>query len=159
MITPTLDFELIKNIVLSDDVFNNMAEDGVQPDEILESNFTNKGWLVFSVDEKPIGVIAIKTLNDSSIMIHPYLLNDYRKQGLGQQMMREFFEFFIHDMPKKFIKVNCKIAVCFSDTIKFAKKLGFVDEGTDRMSFIKYGSIWDQKYLGMTRLEIEEKLT
>lgn len=158
MITPTTDFELIKNIVLSPQVFEVICEDNIHPAAVTDKDFTDKNWLLFSTAEHPVaGVIAVEPLNNSTIKIHPYLVAKLRSQGLGTQMIKEFFNFFLTTIPEKFIKVNCEIPTCFSDTYKFAKKMGFIDEGKDRASFFKYGSVWDQHCLGLTRAEIAGK--
>jgi RimJ/RimL family protein N-acetyltransferase len=158
MIKENFDYEYIKSKILSDEIFDLISPDDILKESVKDYEFTSKVWFDFILEnEEKAGLIAVEKLNPCSIEIHPYLFPEFEKKGFGKKMMNEFFKFFLESASPEVIKINCKIAKCFNSTYKFAKKVGFIDEGVDRESFKKYGSVWDQNCLGITRKEIEEK--
>lgn len=144
--------------MLTESVVDELCEDGIKPDDIGEMTFISKIWLLYKNDDEVIGTISILRRNCSTIEIHPYLITDYREQGIGNAMMREFYDYYINHIDKKVIKINCCIPFCARPTYKFAKKLGFKDEGINKDSFVKYGNVWDQWYLGITKGQVKEFL-
>ena len=106
------------------------------------------GWVIVKDYDKIQGIAYIEQQTTSTVIFHPYLLG---KKGNGREMIKSVLKWLLNT---KIHKVNISIPVIYQSTINTAKKLGFVDEGLNRESFLKNGEYIDQRLFGLTRSEI-----
>lgn len=89
---------------------------------VAYANFTNKEKGIY---DKPVGLLASRKTDTSEIMAM-YITPDYRNQGIGKLLVREF----IRIAQLKTVKVNC--LTVNTPALNFYKKFGFVfDKGED----------------------------
>ena len=141
----------VENILLDDEIFERIAEDG-QDKESFSLPFDVHHLYIMIVDEKtPIGVWCIYPANGVTLNIHCNILKKYRNSAVeaGKLIM----EWFVHDSPAQYQKLNCEIPIIYRDVYQFTKKFGFKNEGENRRSIMKKGRLVDQWRLGITRDE------
>jgi len=151
-LTHTTDMDLVKSILIIPEIWEQAAEDGVEQDDYYPGYDSLSAWLLCEIDDEPIGLIYVHNETLCSINIHPYLKHKFKRKG--RDMMIEFFKWFL-TLPDKLCKVNVSIPSSRRIVYNFAKRVGFKDEGINRMSFLKDGDICDQYQLGLTRNEIK----
>ena len=108
------------------------------------------GWVIVRDYDKIQGIAYIEQQTTSTVLFHPYLLGD---KGGGRAMIKSVLKWLF---DKELHKVNVSIPIIYQSTINTAKKLGFIDEGLNRESFLKDGIYHDQQLFGMTREEMGE---
>ncbi len=151
----TFDKSMIKSIVCEDDIFYCTTEDGFTKDQIV-INTEKECWLKIEVKEKIIGVYRLEHLSSVCIQIHAYVLPKHRKEHSfksGIEVLRWIFE----EYPC-YKKVVAVVPVLYPNVKNFCVSQGFREEGCNRLSHLKEGSLHDQTLLGITRDEIEERL-
>ena len=151
-LTHTTDMNLVKSILTVPEIWEQAAEDGVEQDDYYPGYDSLSAWLLCEIDDEPIGLILVHHENASVLNIHPYLKRKFKRNG--RDMMTEFFKWF-NSLPESVCKVNVTIPFNRKIVYNFAKRVGFKDEGTNRMSYTKCGITYDQYRLGLTREEIK----
>ena len=146
------DMTLVKD--MAEKVWGSMSEDGVIIDNFEPYNSTASVWLIYSENDVDIGMLFINNDSTTAISFHPYIMPEHK--GSGRGMVSEFFSWFIENIPAKVNKINVKVPIIHKTVYNFAKKVGFIDEGVDRMSYTKNGEVCDRYALGLTRSEIAE---
>lgn len=150
-IEPTFDMDQVKEILMIPEVWERAAEDGADKDTYYPGFDLMCGWLLCKDGEDIVGLIYVHNDNTMTIKMHPYILPNHR--GMGKAMMTSFYQWVINNCPNV-IKVLVTIPFCHKRVYKFAKRVGFVEEGINRQSYIKNGEIVDQWNLGLTIDEI-----
>lgn len=107
------------------------------------------GWVIVRDYDKIQGIVYIEQQTTTTAMFHPYLIGD---KGKGREMIKSVIKWLF---DKELHKINVSIPVIYQSTINTAKKLGFIDEGVNRESFLKDGIYHNQQLFGMTRSEGE----
>lgn len=156
IIEPTLDMELVRNILFEPEIWERAAEDGIDKESFYPGTDNMAIWLLCIEDEQIIGIILLHTDTTVSVKIHPYLLKTHREKG--RIMMAAFYKWFLENTEDKINKINTSIPEFYKKVINFAKKVGFRKEGVNRDSYLKDGQLYGQQNLGITRTEIEEYL-
>lgn len=146
----TSDADYIKYLCALPGIWQRMSE-GVSFSEFVPSVSDGNVWLSVLSNDKPIGLILLQTDSSCSVIIHPYL--SIKNRGHGIAMMMKFYEYFCDNFPGNFNKINCLIPTCFPNVIKFAKKVGFMQEGCSRESYYMDNKYHDRIMLGITRKE------
>lgn len=146
----TKDKALIKSLMdkLSDICSDDDSAEGFEP-RIDNLN----GWLIVKDYDNIAGIVFVEQTTLSSITFHPYLLGE---KGKGREMIKTILKWFLN--IDSLHKINVSIASIYRSTYNTAKKIGFVDEGVNRESFLKDGKYHDQLLLGLTKPEIEALL-
>lgn len=151
----TQDMELVKSILFIPEIWERAAEDGAKKEEYEPSFDLMSGWMVVTEKEKTLGIILSHYDNTSTLKIHPYLLKDFRFRG--REMMHLLYEWFL-SLPEKLNKIVISVPETEKKVKNFANKVGFIDEGFNRESYLKNGKLYGQWCLGITRTEIKEYL-
>lgn len=151
-IEPTVDMGLVRSIVIEPDIWERIAEDGIEKDDFYPGTDAFTIWLLCIEESEIVGIILVHTDNSISVKIHPYLKSKYREKG--RIMMKSFYKWFLENTDDKVNKVNTVIPEFHKKVINFAKRVGFKKEGVNRESFRKDGKIYGQQNLGITRTEI-----
>jgi len=143
----TEDIELIKSLMSK--VWDTATADN-DKFENFEPRIDNfNGWLIVSDYGNIDGIVYVEQSTTTTAVFHPYLLG---KKGSGRDMIKQVLSWFLNTPIQK---VNVCIPVLYKSTYNTAKKIGFIDEGVNRKSFLKNGKYHDQFLLGLTRLEIQ----
>lgn len=156
ILEPTEDLELIKEIVTDPEIWERFAEEGVDKETFYPFIDSGTGWLLCISEDDICGIILAHIETSCSITIHPYLRKKHR--GKGRDMMTSLFKRFVEQDDSEFVKINAVIPDCYKSTQNFAKRVGFTEEGTSRSSYRKDGNVYDRRYYGITRKEIEALL-
>lgn len=153
ILEPTTDQAMIKAILSHDDIWELAAEDEVIKEEYWPTVNDSNVWLICSDGDTVFGIILAHLETSCSIMIHPYLRKQYRRKG--REMMKKLFQRFLDHTPESFVKISAIIPDCYKSAQNFAKRVGFKEEGVSRNSYRKKGEVFDRRYYGITREEIE----
>jgi len=156
ILEPTTDQALIKEVISDPGIWDRMAEDGVDKEGFWPSVDDNTSWLLCIDDGDICGIILAHIETGCSISIHPYLKREHRRKG--RDMMTALFKRFIEHTPAVFVKLNAVVPDCYKSTQNFAKRVGFKEEGISRCSYRKDGEVFDRRFYGITRKEIEARL-
>jgi hypothetical protein len=151
-LTHTTDMNIVKSLLVTPEIWEQAAEDGVNKDDYYPAYDNLSAWLLCELDDEIIGLIFIHNESLCSINMHPYLKRKYKRKG--RDMMIAFFNWFL-TLPAGICKVNVSIPFNRKIVYNFAKRVGFKDEGINRMSYLKGGVNHDQYQLGLTRDEIK----
>jgi len=139
---------LINSVLLDSEMFPRISEDGVNGVILNDKSI----YLSVHDDQSLIGVFQLDSANSTSINIHPCILKKYRNKSY--KVMNVFYSWVLENLPKNLLKINAEIPTKYKEVYRFAKQVGFSDEGLNRQSIIKGGFIWDQYRLGITRQEM-----
>lgn len=126
-----------------------VSSDDDNPDNFEPRVDSLNGWVIVKDYDKIDGIVYIELQTTTTAMLHPYLLSE---KGKGRKMIKEVLKWLL---KTKIHKINISIPVIYQSTINTAKKLGFIEEGINRESFLKNGKHHDQRLFGLTRSEIE----
>ncbi len=149
----TYDEQIIKSILFCPEIFKTIAEDGFLK-ENFELDCIGDCWLLMSNDDKTIGLYHLHPRNSVTLEIHAHVLPEHRKQHSKETGLAAL-QWILDYAPDHYQKVIAQIPVIYENVKKFTCSFGFVEEGLNRLSYIKNGEIVDQWLLGITRTEIE----
>lgn len=152
-IEPTYDYDLIVEMITSDEIWDLASSDGVEKDEFIPRIDPFSMWLIAKTD-RICGIILIEIENTASIKIHPYA----KDKGKWFYMMKSFIQWFMDNSSDTVRKINAKFPVYAENARRLLIKIGFKDEGIDRASFLKHGELFDQYILGITKDEIRGRM-
>ena len=117
-----------------------------------ELTFTSKElWLLY--DDK--GMINIHVETGAMCQFHPYILK--RHKTLYNSMVREFFEWFVCNMPAEAVKLNAVIPDIFKGAILAAERAGMTLEGVDSLSYRSANGVHDRLMFGISREQMRSQ--
>ena len=148
---PNLD--IVKKVLTDNSVWDGSSEDGqsIQDFNPIESDRIKYLWIEYN--KNTIGVFVLFTESSSAIQAHIAILKGFR--FLAMKCVMALFCFFL-ELPDCFQKLNAQIPSYNNGCIRLALASGFKQEGVNRMSIKKNGSLHDQIILGLTRTEINQ---
>ena len=141
-------------ILTDKEIFGRISEDGHDLSEFELPFDGTQCYMLIMIDDLIIGVWCLYPQNKSTMIIHCNILKPYRQHG--KEAGRLLVEWFAEECPSQYFKLNAEIPVIYPDVYHFTKKFGFVDEGVNRASVLKYGKLVDQWRLGLTRDEARQ---
>lgn len=148
----TTDKKLIRDFMVKDEIWNSFSDD-MSVKEQYEPNLTTRSvWLKMIVDDKVVGMILVDNYNLTTLKMHPNILKGYRKYS---RLLSERLLVIFTKTPDFINKLVLEIPFHRKIVYNLAKKIGFVDEGINRQSFLKDGIYYDQWLLGLTKEEIK----
>jgi len=122
-------------------------------DEVSEDNapvylpdVINEYWIGL-YDKDLIGCYRFNQLNAATWEIHALILPEHREM-YSDLSFYSVLEWVLDYIPLK--KLICRIPAKYQNVIGFAKKVGFKEEGINRMSYTKDDRLWDIHNLGLT---------
>lgn len=146
------DFEYIRSVMIEDkEMYERASSDCMDPLRVQES-LGSLRWLECIRDGERIGLSTIKKESSTVLKIHIHIQKQFR--GKGTIEMGKLILKWVIDNTEGFSKINTKVPVIYKDVIRFAHKLGFKDEGIDRLSIMKNGRLVDRQNLGITFGEV-----
>lgn len=149
------DENTIREFMIEDDVWDTFTDDNSSKDAYLPVFESKTLWLKVLYNEHVIGFIFIENDNMSTLKIHPCLAKEYRP--LIRDVFKALFMWFVA-LPELVNKMVVSIPFTRQIVYNTARKIGFIDEGINRESFLKGGVFHDQWNLGLTRKEIKDLL-
>lgn len=144
------DYDDIRECILKH--WSDFSEDGM----VVEGWDVPKDWVYVALvnDEKVIGYQFYNQLNSISYEIHTVIKKNYR--GLDSSFMGQMCGLKLMFEETSCHKIIAEIPAYRIDVINYAKRAGMRCEGTNVRSWLKYGHIWDQVRLGLTKSQFEE---
>ena len=146
--------EDVRNIICDPELFGRISEDGHCIDGYNVD--MSKIYLLIYFYDRLIGTWCIYPENKTTLNIHCNILKGFRDHG--EEAVRLMFEWFVDESPTQYRKLNAEIPVIYESVYFFTKKVGFKDEGINRLSIRKNGRLVDQSRLGITRSEVKDEL-
>lgn len=141
----------VAQILKDPEIFERIAEDGQTLDNMQIPFDESQCYMLIELEDVIIGVWCLYPVNSSTLNIHCQILKDYRQHA--GEAAKLIVKWFAEESPSQYIKLSAEIPVIYPDVYFFTKKFGFLDEGINRQSISKNGSITDQWRLGLTRDE------
>lgn len=148
-VTRTFDKDAILDFL--DEFLDRISEDG---SDKIEVDPDDECWLQVhnSVTLDVIGMIVLVPMNRVTLDLHVHMKPEHKK--FNQQAMIEVFKYFM--TIGQYVKITADIPELYESVYHFALKMGFTDEGLNRLSHLKKGKLWDVHRLGITKDEIIE---
>ena len=139
--------------MLTDEVWDNFSDDMADKEYYEIEISSRKLWVKVDISGDFAGVVLMENYNLSTIKIHPYLMKEFK--AYSRDLIRLILKVFLKSPP--FInKLVVEIPTNRKIVYNLAKKIGFVDEGINRKSFLKDGVFLDQWNLGLTKDEVKK---
>lgn len=152
MIEVCRDMQHVRNFMLQPEITYYALEYGADAeDEVFESH-GRQGWLTYSIEGERIGMINFHLDTGTMGMFHPYILRAYK--DFYDAMVKEFFGWFLDNVPEEVVKLNAMIPVKFKGALNAANRAGMAIEGKDRLSYLTSDGACDRMLLGITREEM-----
>lgn len=145
-VEPVDDMRLVNRIIKLPEIWDRLS-DGLSRFEYQPENTDTDQWLLVQMDGVHIGVILASSITSCTIEVHPALKKKYRRYC--REMMNVFYQYVIKSLPAC-KKITAIIPECFKTNINAAIKAGFVKEGVNRMSYERFGILYDQIHFGIT---------
>ena len=142
----------VRDFMLLPEITRYAAEHGSKPDDEEFKLDSRNGWLIYNHEGRDVGMIKFYLCTGTMGMFHPYVLRAYKSEY--DNMVQEFFKWFVDNVPEQICKLNVAIPKPFKGAIKAAKRAGMRSEGIDRMSYLSKDGACDRMLLGITREEI-----
>lgn len=149
----TKDSKFIKSFMTSDEVWSNFSDDMSEKLNYEPDLSTRSLWLKVMINNDLAGLALMENYNLTTLKLHPYLLKDYRVYS--RELIKELLALFLKT-PAFVNKLVVEIPTHRKIVYNLAKKIGFVDEGINRESFLKDGVFLDQWNLGLTKKEVKK---
>ena len=142
------DKQVIYDVISHDGIFDCIREDGYT-DINIDTDATC--FLSLKVDGDIGGIFIIEKLSSIEIQFHAQVLPEYRKE-YTKKFMTMVYEWIISETG--FQKLSASAPSIYPNAANFCKRMGMIEEGINRLSWLKNGEIHDQILLGITREEI-----
>lgn len=147
------DFDYVKSVMIDDDEMFDRSKDDYMSKLDAAKGLSKLIWLECEKDGKRVGLSAVNVASNSVLNIHIHIPKVHR--GIGTlKIGRAFLGWVVNNSSKQYVKINTKVPTIYKDVIRFAHKLGFKDEGIDRLSIMKNGELVDRLNLGITFDEV-----
>jgi RimJ/RimL family protein N-acetyltransferase len=143
---PVSDSKEVKAFISDPEMWDQISQDNDDPEDfgLDEAGF----WLRAIEGGELIGYLGFYQLQGIKVEFHPCIVKKHRKKYAVEAINKALEYAFNIDGIEK---VNAVIPFSHNGVHNFALKVGFLDEGINRQSFLKNGIIYDQWYMGMTR--------
>lgn len=140
------DLDYIRSVLLDPEMWERCADD--YADESLADN-ASCTWLICYYYDVPMGLASARGESTSVVNAHIYIPKSNR--GIHTKMIgMEVLRWIKRNARPHVHKVSTKIPVIYKDVVRFARSLGFKNEGIDRASVMKSGVLVDRLNLGIS---------
>lgn len=129
------------------------TEYGASIDDLNCEITTQNGWLLYSVNDEPVGLTQLEIISGCAAQFHPYILREFKEHY--DDMVQEIFTWFIEEVPDQIVKLNAVIPSHCKGALLAAEQAGMVTEGADRESFLTYDGPCDRILKGILRREMK----
>lgn len=140
----------IRSFMVNPEVWNKISQDGHNPDDFGIDE--TAGWLAYKVNDKVVGMFCFDECQGPMARFHPYMLSEYKMEH-AYKACREAIKYAFDEVGV--LKLVAQVPFLYKEVYNFGLKLGFIEEGVNRKSFLKNGKIYDQWHLGMMQGELK----
>jgi RimJ/RimL family protein N-acetyltransferase len=145
------DLSLVQAFMTLDEVWCLASDDsGLVRSDYFPEYSKERLWLGVYEGITMIGMLYVHSQNTTTLQIHPYLLNGHKHKI--RRVMDLFFK-WAFSMPLIY-KINVAVPFMYKKMRNCCLKVGFKDEGINRMSYKKNGILMDQWHMGICRGEL-----
>ena len=137
---------VIEYVMCHEDIINCISEDEAELDIDVQADC----FLTLRVGEEIAGIYILSPLSSIELDIHAHILPEFRKEH-GRDLTRMVFQFFV---DSGYEKITAQVPIIYPNVISFCKEFAMIEEGINRLSFLKNGEIHDQIRLGATKDEV-----
>tara|TARA_R110000737_G_scaffold103366_7_gene136630 strand:- start:456 stop:938 length:483 start_codon:yes stop_codon:yes gene_type:complete len=149
-----VDLQEVIDLLGDPELLSRIAEDGATVKDLKTLVEKDQYYLMIKVDGINAGVCLFHETSSVTLEGHINILNKYRKKAKSAGQL--LIEWFLYSAPARYKKINAEIPVIYPEVYHYVKNHGFSDEGINRQSICKNGTIVDQWRLGLTRTEAQE---
>ena len=152
MIEVCKDMKVVRDFMLLPEISRYAVEYGADPKgEEFKCNGRN-GWLIYNHAGLDVGMIKFYSSTGAMGTFHPYILRAHKSKY--NEMVQEFFAWFVKEVPEQICKLNVAIPKQFKGAINAAEVAGMKHEGVDRLSYLSKDGPCARMLLGITRREM-----
>ena len=148
----TRDIDVINKIMLRDDIFSVISEDGVTKEE-QRFDVYNEYWLQVIFNGESIGLYNLHYTNQSTLQAHAHILPEFRVRHSNDSILK-IYEWVIDNCKESTVKFISEIPSIYPNVLRFCLSNGFTHEGVNRQSYLKNGRIHDVDLVGITKSEM-----
>jgi len=141
MIIRTFDYDLIMDIMTHPDIYPYISDDGSPSQEDFSPIQSDDIYYLIC----EAGLFMYHPHNCITVEVHSCVLPEYR--GKSVAYAKASVEWMFENT--KYRKVITQVPSYNKRALVYAQKAGLEIEGTNRMSFMKNGKIYDQTILGV----------
>lgn len=144
----THDMQLVRDIMVHPAIWKHVHDDGVE--EPLSLDCDGLYWMLVIEDETIRGLFMVHHLNSICCQMHTCLLPEIwgeKANEAAQMLLKWAFTETVCEKMTTLVPSYNRLA------LRFAKKNGMQEEGSNRASFKKNGQLFDQIMLGITKQE------
>lgn len=142
-------FEIMA-VLSNPDIWNAISFDGQLPDIDGLPFGDDHIWLITKINGIPVGVNYFNRLNPKMVEFHPSVLPVYRPV-FAYDSVKMGIDWIIDNTDIE--KLTVQIPECFDRVMRFAKRMGFTEEGVFKSAYPKENKMIDIHLLGLTRSE------
>ena len=153
MITVCRDPEIVRLFMSLPEIARYATEYGASIDDLNCEITTQNGWLLYSVNDEPVGLTQLEIISGCAAQFHPYILREFKQHYDG--MIKELFKWFIEEVPEQIVKLNAVIPAHCRGALLAAERAGMITEGVDRESFLTSDGACDRILKGILRREMK----
>lgn len=147
-----MDMDFVNDFMTLPEVRRYAAEFGAEDEEFITDS--RNAWLSYLVNDCIVGLIYIHITTGCAAQFHPYILRNFK--GKYDDMVQEFFQWFISNDQDKITKLNVVIPEICKGALKAAQTARMTVEGVDRDSFLTEDGPCGRIMLGITLKELKE---
>ena len=152
MITVCNDMLIVRDFMLLPEISRYAVEYGADPKDAEFVCDGRNGWLIYNHEGQDVGMIKFYLCTGTMGMFHPYILRKFKDSY--NTMVKEFFKWFVDNVPVQICKLNVAIPKQFKGAIRAAEVANMMHEGVDRLSYLSKTGPCDRMLLGITRREM-----
>lgn len=153
MVIETCDMDLVRRIVTHPAIYPHISDDGSPAaGDYLPPEGPGIYYLTpISDDGEVAGVFILHAHNSVTCEIHTCILPGHRGHS-SVRYGREALRWMIDNTPHQ--KIITHVPAYNRVALALARRVGMVEEGVNRASFLKRGRLYNQTLLGITQEEI-----
>ena len=152
MIEQCLDMNVVREFMLRPEISRYATEYGADLEAVVFTTKERSCWISYTLNQEVIGMISLHLITGTMGEFHPYILRKFKAKY--NHMVKEFFKWFIDNVPEQICKLNVAIPEQFKGAILAAETVGMKHEGLDRMSYLSKSGPCNRILLGITRREM-----
>lgn len=132
------DYDLVRRIILDPEMLHRITDDF---SDVKNYNPEHHGvWLRCDRGDECVGVVKVSAVSPLDLSIHIHIPKKYRCSCL--KIGKAFVE-FVEGRKGGHLKLSTRVASKYRNVVKFTKRLGFTEDGIDKMSYKRDGEIYD----------------
>jgi hypothetical protein len=135
------------------EIFERISSHGQNAEEFEIKIDDSNVYLLIRNKEEIAGLYHLSPHNQQTINMHCNMLKQHRYIANDAGLL--VYDWILNDCNKQYTKFITEVPQCYPEVYFYAKRFGFEDEGTNRKSVIKNGTLIDQWRVGITKQEIE----